>query len=141
MARAAATTLVDSNILIDVLSHDPNWADASEEALAQAREDGALVINTVIYSEVSVGYPTIEQCEAALSEPWLERREIPWPAAFLAGKVFSQYRRRGGERRSPLPDFFIGAHAAVAGMRLLTRDHRRYTSYFPRLEVTYPREV
>lgn len=132
------TTLVDSNVLIDVLTRDPGWGAWSAAALAGASDAGPVAINPVIYAEVSVGYERIESSERALAPLRLDREAMPWPAAFLAGKAFAAYRRRGGPRRSPLPDFFIGAHAAVAGMRLLTRDPRRYREYFPRLELIAP---
>lgn len=131
-------TLVDSNVLIDVLTTDELWGGWSSEALADAAEAGRVTINPIVYAEVSVGFERIERCEQALSHLGLDRREVPWPAAFLAGKAFQHYRRRGGARRSPLPDFFIGAHAAVAGMRLLTRDGARYRDYFPRLQLIAP---
>lgn len=131
-------TLVDSNVVIDLLTRDSEWDRWSAEALARATDSGPVAINPVIYAEVSVGYPTIEGCEAALLGIGLCREMIPWTAAFLAGKAFTDYRRRGGARRSPLPDFFIGAHAAVAGMRLLTRDPDRYRTYFPTLQLVSP---
>lgn len=131
-------TLVDSNVLIDVISRDPRWKRWSEDALVATSETGELAINAVVYAEVSIGFERIESCEAVLGSLHLGRLPIPWPAAFLAGKAFAEYRRRGGARLSPLPDFFIGAHAAVAGMRLLTRDAGRYRTYFPRLELICP---
>lgn len=133
-----ASTLVDSNVLIDVLTQDARWASWSDRALADATDSGLLAINPIVYAEVSVGYERVESCERALRHLRLERLAVPWPAAFLAGKAFARYRRRGGPRRSPQPDFFIGAHAAVAGMRLLTRDAARYREYFPRLELISP---
>ncbi|MDX8402651.1 MAG: type II toxin-antitoxin system VapC family toxin [Mariprofundaceae bacterium] len=131
--------MVDSNVLLDVLSDDPDWGEWSSCALARAADHGELVINTVIYAEVSVGFARIEQLEEALPADVFRRAPIPPEAAFLAGKCFLRYRRRGGVRRSPLPDFFIGAHAAVQGWRLLTRDARRYREYFPKLNLTAPR--
>ena len=131
-------TLVDSNVLIDIIHGPEGWGGWSMAALRAAHREGRLAINPVIYAEISVGYDAIERCDQALGELPLAREPIPWPAAFLAGKAFLAYRRRGGPRRSPLPDFFIGAHAAVAGMRLLTRDAARYTEYFPRLELVSP---
>ena len=130
--------LVDSNVLIDVLTTDPTWAAWSTSALRTAAETARLVLNPVVYGEVAVAYDTIEALDAALEPSALEREELPYPAAFLAGRAHVAYRRRGGSRRSPLPDFYIGAHAAVAGYRLLTRDARRYRTYFPRLEVIAP---
>lgn len=106
--------------------------------MIEALEDGALFANQIVYAEVSIGFPTAEECEWALSVQGIERVPIPWPAAFLAGKAFVAYKRRGGSKRSPLPDFFIGAHAAVAGLRLLTRDPARYRAYFPTVELIAP---
>jgi len=133
-----AATLVDSNVLIDVIARDPRWEEWSSEAMIEALEDGALFVNPIVYAEVSVGFPTAEECEWALNSQGIEQMPLPWPAAFLAGKAFASYRRHGGSRRSPLPDFFIGAHAAVAGLRLLTRDPKRYRTYFPTVELIAP---
>ena len=132
-------TLVDSNVLIDVLSGDPDWAAWSGAALAEVGSEGQLVINQAIYAEVSHRYSRKEVLDEEVREDVFQREQIPWTAAFLAGKVFVEYRRRGGVRRSPLPDFFIGAHAAVAGLRLLTRDASRYRTYFPTVELIAPR--
>jgi predicted nucleic acid-binding protein len=131
-------TLVDSNVLIDVLSQDANWATWSGEALARFASEGPLVINGVIYAEVSQRYSRKELLDHELPEDVFIRQHLPWSAAFLAGKAYLGYRRRGGQRRSPLPDFFIGAHAAVADLRLLTRDSARYRTYFPRLDIVAP---
>lgn len=131
-------TLVDSNVLIDVASNDPAWAVWSTEKLATIGQEAALIINPLIYAELSIAYSTIEALDAALPEDIFVREALPWDAGFLAGKAFLAYRRRGGTRHSPLPDFYIGAHAAIKGYRLLTRDHGRYTTYFPRLEVIAP---
>lgn len=129
--------LIDSSVLFDVLGDDPRFGAASAEALARAADEAELVINPVVYAEVSVGFDRVEDLEAAL--PTLLRREpIPWDAAFLAAKAFVEYRRRGGARTAPLPDFFIGAHAAVAGYRLLTRDPRRVRTAFPRVAIVEP---
>lgn len=133
-----AGTLIDSNVLIDVFSHDPVWSDWSREALRQVGADGPLVINEVIYAEVSARYSRIEELEFELPRDDFQREHTPWPAAFFAGRAFAEYRRRGGDRRSPLPDFFIGAHAALAGLRLLTRDASRYRTYFPAVELITP---
>lgn len=132
------TTLVDSSVLIDVLSGDRVWEAWSAEALAAAAQAGPVAINMVIYAEVSIGFTRIESCESALDELRIERLVLPAAAAFLAGKTYLDYRRRGGSRRSPLPDFFIGAHAAVVGLTLLTRDSTRYRTYFPRLRLISP---
>jgi predicted nucleic acid-binding protein len=130
--------LVDANILIDISTDDPHWGVWSARALAQAGQGARLVINPLIYAELSVAHTRIETLEALLPEDVFHREPLPWPAAFLAGKAFLAYRRRGGTRRSPLPDFYIGAHAAIRGYRLLTRDRGRYQTYFPRLEVIAP---
>jgi predicted nucleic acid-binding protein len=131
-------TLVDSNVLIDILSQDSVWADWSSQALAELGSEGPLVINAVIYAEVSHRYSRKETLDRELPEGVFVRENIPWAAAFLAGKAYVQYRRQGGHRRSPLPDFFIGAHASVAGLRLLTRDSARYRTYFPSLDLVSP---
>jgi predicted nucleic acid-binding protein len=131
-------TLVDSNVLIDVFSRDAVWAEWSKEALSRVGSDGPLVINPVIYAEISHRYSTKEALDQELPEDEFMRENIPWAAAFLAGKAFADYRQRGGHRRSPLPGFFIGAHAAVSGLRLLTRDVARYRTYFPRIELIGP---
>lgn len=130
--------LVDSNILLDVLTDDPHWGDWSADQLHKYADQTMLVINPLIYSEVSVGFERIEELEDALSEDFIHRERLPWEAAFLAGKAFLSYRRRSGTRRSPLPDFYIGAHAAVQGYRLLTRDRSRYETYFPPVEIIAP---
>jgi predicted nucleic acid-binding protein len=133
-----ADILVDSNVLLDVLTEDPQWYDWSSSALAQAAGNHVLAINPIIYAEISIGFDRIEELDAALPESMIQRRPIPLEASFLAGKCFVRYRHRGGEKRSPLPDFFIGAHAAVEKMTLLTRDARRYRTYFPTLKIICP---
>jgi len=138
MAETARATLVDANVLLDVMTDDERWCGWSAEALVAAADDGLLVVNHVVYAEVSIRFSTIEALDAALPPDAYVRAPIPWTAAFLAGKCFVDYRRRGGTRRSPLPDFFIGAHAAVAGMTLLTRDAARYRTYFPTLDLVAP---
>lgn len=130
--------LVDSNVLIDVMHDDPVWGRWSADALAAAAETAPLVIDPLIYAEVSIRFATLEELDAALPPTMFRREPLPWEAAFLAGKAFMAYRRRGGTRRSPLPDLHIGAHAAVAGYRLLTRDPARYRTCFPRLELIAP---
>jgi predicted nucleic acid-binding protein len=131
-------TLVDANVVIDYLRPDSEWFDWAASALSAAANAGAVVINPIVYAEVSVTFTTIDDVELALPRDYFIWAPLPREAAFLAGKVFQKYRRRGGRRSSPLPDFFIGAHAAVAGMTLLTRDARRYRPYFPRLEIIAP---
>jgi len=130
--------LVDSNVIIDAATLDPVWSEWSLAALARVAQAARLVINPLIYAEVSVSYRNLEELEAVLPRESFHREPLPWEAGFLAGKCFAAYRRRGGSRRSPLPDFYIGAHAAVAGYRLLTRDAGRYRSYFPRLDLIAP---
>ena len=130
--------LVDSNILIDVSTRNEVWGQWSAEALAQLAEHVPLVINPIVYAEVSAGFSTIEALDQALPGNLYQREALPWEAAFLAGKCFVTYRRRGGQRRSPLPDFYIGAHAAIRGFALLTRDAARYRTYFPRLKIIAP---
>lgn len=132
-----STVLVDSNVLLDVLLPDPEWEAVSSEALARAADDAYLAINPVVFAEVSVGFREIEALEDALPAE-IRREGIPWDAAFLAGKAFVRYRRAGGTRTSTLPDFFIGAHAAVRGYALLTRDPGRYRRYFPTVELLQP---
>jgi predicted nucleic acid-binding protein len=131
-------TLVDSNVLIDVVVRDEQWAAWSVEALIEALDAGPVFVDQVIFAEVSIGYRTAEACQEALAVQGIERVPIPWPAAFLAGRAFAAYRDRGGTKLAPLPDFFIGAHAAVAGLRLLTRDASRYRTYFPTVELIAP---
>ena len=131
-------TLVDSNVLLDVFTEDAKWGDWSAAMLAEAARTGLLAINPVIYAEVSTRFERIEDLDEALPAGYYRRLPLPFEAAFLAGQCFLKYRRRGGERRSPLPDFYIGAHAALAGLTLLTRDGKRYRSYFPTLHIVAP---
>jgi predicted nucleic acid-binding protein len=131
-------TLIDTNVLLDVLLEDEEWIDWSAARVADAAQQGRVVVNPIIYAEVSSAYDDIESLERALPAQYYVREPLPWDAAFLAGRAYIAYRRRGGTRRSPLPDFYIGAHAAVAGHTLLTRDPRRYQSYFPRLRIVAP---
>ena len=127
--------LVDANVILDVATQDPVWGERSGAVLAREAERAQLVINPIIYAEVSVGFERLEELEEALPPDLIHREALPWEAAFLAGKCFLAYRRRGGKKTSTLPDFYIGAHAALAGYRLLTRDAPRYRTYFPGLEV------
>ena len=136
--HACRGVLVDSNILLDIATNDPLWGDWSAHALAEAVEHTTLIINPIIYAEVSIGYTTIEALDAALPATLYQREPLPWEAGFLAGKSFLRYRRRGGSRTSPLPDFYIGAHAAIGQLALLTRDAARYRSYFPTIEILAP---
>ena len=133
-----SSTLVDSNILIDLFDEASEWRSWSDAMLTRCASRGPLVINPIVFAEVSAGFESIEDVEAALPESYLRREPLPWAAAFLAGRAFVQYRRRGGRTGAPLPDFYIGAHAAVAGHTLLTRDGRRYRDYFPKLRVIAP---
>jgi hypothetical protein len=130
--------LVDSNVLLDVATLDPTWEPWSSSALAEAHETSILVINAIVFGELAAGFPTIEDLDAALPPDLYRREAIPFAAAFLAGRAHREYRERGGSRMTPLADFYIGAHAAVAGYRLLTRDAARYRTYFPRLELITP---
>lgn len=130
--------LVDSNILLDIATKDPKWAAWSGQALAECAEHATLTINPIIYAEVSIGFQTIEALNAALPMGIYERAQLPWEAGFLAGKCFLNYRKRGGVRTTPLPDFYIGAHAAIDRLALLTRDDARCRTYFPKVEVLAP---
>lgn len=134
----AGQVLVDSNVILDILQEDPVWFEWSSAHLARCAENSILVVNPIIYAEVSIGFNRVEELEEALPLDIFERRSLPWEAAFLAGKCFLAYRRAGGIRRSPLPDFFIGAHALVQGMSLLTRDTARYRTYFKNLALIVP---
>jgi len=131
-------TLVDTNVLLDLVTDDPVWADWSLSQLGSASLDGPLLINDVVYAELAVRYARIEQLEVFINEAGLEMTSMPRAALFLAGKAFIQYRKAGGSRTGVLPDFFIGAHAAVAQVPLLTRDDRRYRTYFPSLTLISP---
>jgi predicted nucleic acid-binding protein len=130
--------LVDSNVILDTLTEDADWFQWSSDALAEAAESATLVINPIIYAEVSIRFARIEELEETLPPSYFRRDALPWEAGFLAGKCFAAYRRRGGLRHAPLPDFYIGAHAAVSGMTLLTRDIARYKTYFPRVRLISP---
>jgi predicted nucleic acid-binding protein len=130
--------LVDSNVILDIVTEDKKWFPWSSQALAKYAENHTLVINPIIYAEVSVGFDRIEDVEEVLPSAFFRRDPIPWEAAFLAAKCFLGYRRRRGKKSSPLPDFFIGAHAAVLGIPLLTRDIARYRTYFPKLKIITP---
>jgi len=130
--------LVDSNVLADVLQDDPQWADWSNGQMRAQASIHQLVINPVIYAEISLSFSTLEALEEVMATLALELHHIPRPALFLAAKAFANYRRRGGSRLQVLPDFFIGAHAAVEGWPLLTRDASRFRTYFPTLQVVAP---
>jgi len=130
--------LVDSNVILDVATNDAVWGSWSADALARAADESVLVINPIVFAEVSVGFDRVEDLEDALPAELYRRDPLPYEAGFLAGKSFLSYRKRGGRRVASLPDFYIGAHAAVAGHQLLTRDARRYRTYFPRLVLIAP---
>jgi predicted nucleic acid-binding protein len=131
-------TLVDSNVILDILTEDEEWLDWSSSQVEESASAGMLVINPIIYAEVSTRFERIEELDEALPLEYYRRVPLPWEAAFLAGQCFMNYRRRGGSRRSPMPDFYIGAHAALTGLTLLTRDATRYRSYFPTLRIVAP---
>jgi predicted nucleic acid-binding protein len=133
-----SAVLVDSNVLLDIMTEDPQWFSWSADALARAAETMRLVINPIIFAEVSIRYSRIEDLNDALPLTFVEREPLPYEAAFLAGKAFLIYRKHSGVRRSPLPDFFIGAHASIARYTLLTRDAGRYRNYFPKLSLITP---
>jgi predicted nucleic acid-binding protein len=133
-----ADILVDSNVILDVVTEDPKWYDWSAGQLEKLAESHTLVINPIVYSEVSIGFDRIEDLDRALPPEFFRRDPLPWEAGFLAGKCFVKYRRSGGKRHSPLPDFYIGAHAALQGFTLLTRDLNRYKNYFPKLALISP---
>ncbi len=130
--------LVDTNVIVDVLSRDPVWFDWSASALERCATEGPLAVNPIIFAELAVGFPRVEDLDAALPEPDWQRLPLPWPAGFLAGRCFGEYRRRGGARSSPLPDFYIGAHAAVEDLVVVTRDAARFRTYFPRVRLVEP---
>jgi predicted nucleic acid-binding protein len=131
-------TLVDTNVLIDVFHTSSAFTEWSTDRLAAAKAEGPLMINPLIYAEMAAGYATSNGLDAALAPSLFRREDLPWEAAFAAGQAFMQYRRSGGEKRAPLPDFYIGAHALVRGYRLLTRDVAKYRNYFPMLSLISP---
>jgi len=132
------TTLVDANVLLDLLTEDPKWMGWSSAALTHAFDVGPVVINALVYAEVSIGFDSIEDLDASVPDSQFVREALPFEAGFLAGKAYRAYVRRGGSRTTPLPDFYIGAHAAISGHRLLTRDATRFRTYFPSLELVSP---
>lgn len=133
-----SAVLVDSNILIDIATENTAWTEDSTRRLEAVGRDRELVINPIVFAEVSISFERIEDVDARLPTDVFRREDIPWEATFLAGKVFVAYRRNKGRSRSPLPDFFIGAHAAVRGYGLLTRDRSNFSTYFPTLEIIAP---
>ena len=133
--------LVDSNIILDVFLDDPNWAEWSESKLEKFSAITKLYINPIVYSEISIGFKRIEELESVLNRAGFQMLDIPKEALFLAGKVFLDYRKKKGTKRSPLPDFYIGAHAAILEMELITRDESRYRTYFPTVKLISPRKM
>ncbi len=130
--------LVDSNVIIDVLTADPTWRSWSEAALRDAADADDIAINPIIYAEIASGFSAMADLDRRLGADVFRRLALPYEAGFVAGRAFVEYRRRGGVRTSPLPDFYIGAHAAVSGLALLTRDARRYAGYFPKVRLISP---
>jgi predicted nucleic acid-binding protein len=130
--------LVDANVLLDILTNDPDWREWSEARFLDGVEQDRLAINPIIYAEISIGFRSITQLEKVLTDLPLARLPLPYPAAFRAGQAFLRYRKEGGTRRSPLPDFYIGAHAEHENCKLLTRDTARYRTYFPKVTLVAP---
>ena len=133
-----SAVIVDSNVLLDIFTEDKRWLSRSSNALERTANESRVVINPVIYGEVSIRFERIEQLDEALPPAIFAREDIPYEAAFLAGKAYLAYRRRAGTKSSLLPDFYVGAHAAIRGYRILTRDIARYRTYFPKLELIAP---
>ena len=131
-------TLVDTNVFLDIAEDDSHWFEWSQRQLADAVNTGAAIISQVVYAELAAGYDSAEHLNATLTRQQFRREELPWDAAFMAGLAYLDYRERGGSRTLPLPDFFIGAHAAVRGYTLLTRDRGYYATYFPTLKIISP---
>ena len=138
MANEPVVTLVDSNVLLDIATDDQTWASWSADALARACDRGVICVNPIVYAEVSVRFERVEDLDSFIPEATFRREKLPYAAGFVAGKAFVSYRARGGARRMPLPDFYIGAHAAVSHYRLLTRDANRYRTYFPTVDLHAP---
>lgn len=131
-------TLVDSCVILDIITEDKKWFEWSSSALEACANQSQLFINPIIYAEISIGYQKIEELEAAISPALFKRLPLPWEASFLAGKSFVKYRKSGGHRTLPLPDFFIGAHAMIENLTLLTRDTKRFSHYYPKLNIISP---
>lgn len=131
-------TLVDSNVLIDVLHHDEVWEAWSTDALIMAMSRGPVYVNQMIMAEIAYGFDTVEDFESAFADPDIERANLPGEAAFLVSRAFREYRSRGGNKVAPMPDFYIGAHAALADLAILTRDPARFRSYYPTVTVISP---
>ncbi len=130
--------LVDSNVILDIVTEDLNWFEWSSMQLMGCESRGNLLINPIIYAEVSIGFTQPDELDAVIPPNFFQRKPLPWEAAFLTGKAFQQYRQRGGDRRSPLPDFYIGVHAVILEIPLLTRDAKRYRTYFSNLQLIAP---
>ena len=130
--------LVDANVILDIVTEDPIWFEWSSSTLSTCAEKGKLWINPIIYAEVSVGFSRIEDLDEALPPEIFHRTELPWEAGFLAGKCFLKYRRATGNKTTALPDFYIGAHAAISNLTLISRDHSRFKTYFPKLKIIHP---
>jgi len=130
--------LVDSNVLLDVVTDDAQWRPWSEAALSDAVLTGAVVVNQLVYAEVSIAYRRAQELDAVLNRLRIQRADLPWEAAYLAGRAFLSFRRSDGQKSSPMPDFYIGAHAQASGAQLLTRDVRRYRTYFPDVPLIAP---
>jgi predicted nucleic acid-binding protein len=133
-----SSVLVDSSVLLDIFTRDPKWLEWSKKTLAACADDSHIVINPIIYAEISINFTNIEELDHLIEEAQFKREDLPWEAAFLAGKCFLQYRKRGGQKVNPLPDFFIGAHAAIRKYRLLMRDTSRIKTHFPTVELISP---
>jgi predicted nucleic acid-binding protein len=131
--------LIDSCVLLDLFTNDPNWADWSETTLEQYSQTNTLYINSIVYAEISIGFNKIEEVENAINQLDIKVLEIPREALFLAGKIFLNYRKNKGTKLSPLPDFFIGAHVSISKFALITRDTRNYKTYFPQVKLIQPK--
>ena len=131
-------TLIDSNVLLDIIQNDPDWSDWSSRKLAAAFDRGPVILNPIIFAEVALAFDSQDDLERHFPVSEYERRPLPWSAAMLVATAFVQYRRRGGARTAPLPDFYIGAHAATENLTLLTRDPGRYRTYFPKVRLVAP---
>jgi predicted nucleic acid-binding protein len=133
-----STTLLDTNVLIDLLENRPVWGEWSFHQLEFVGRTDGVLINQIVYGEASVPYAPKSEFDAVVDVDWLKKEDLPWEAAFLAAKVHADYRKKGGQKTMALPDFFVGAHAAVKGYRVLTRDASRFCNYFPEVEVISP---
>lgn len=129
---------VDSCVLLDLFTNDPHWGDWSESVLERYSQTNTIYINSIVYTEISIGFENIEEVESAISTLGIKVLEIPREALFLTGKVFLEYRKNKGTKNSPLPDFFIGAHASVSSFQLMTRDLEKYSTYFPKVKLIHP---